>query len=323
MDSGKEVRSMKRRITTMLIVLAMLLGMMPGMAYADDYTFEVKEGLIHGLQGGKAVTGTTISFDPEALFNESMIARYNEIGDFVLAIEDDKCLIESLYCTIDPDGFYRKDIPESRDVAGDVFWIVIEIDGYEYRSKNGIPIVVDLSKHSDILDCNEPRVYSGKAQTQPISVFYQSVGIDEGTDYTVSYKNNINAGTAYLTVTGKGGFIGSITRSFRIDKAANTMTAQGKTVKVKKAKVARKKQTIKPAKYLTIRNARGKLAYKLTGVNKKKFKKFFKVNAKNGNITVKKGLKKGKYTLTIDVTASGNANYLPATKQVTVTVRVK
>jgi len=106
-------------------------------------------------------------------------------------------------------------------------------------------------------------------------------------------------------------------------KNANPMTVQAKKVKIKASKLAKKKQTIKPAKYLTVSNAQGNLAYKLTGVKKKKFKKYFKVNPKNGNITVKKGLKKGTYKLNIDITAAGNGNYLPATKQVTVTIRVK
>ena len=108
-----------------------------------------------------------------------------------------------------------------------------------------------------------------------------------------------------------------------IDDFKVTIKHSTSKVKVKKAKVARKKQTIKPAKYLTIRNARGKLAYKLTGVNKKKFKKFFKVNAKNGNITVKKGLKKGKYKVTATVFAAGNSKYGQATKKRTFKIVVK
>ena len=42
-----------------------------------------------------------------------------------------------------------------------------------------------------------------------------------------------------------------------------------------------------------------------------------------GKITVKKKTKKGTYKLSISVTASGNANYLAATKTVTVTIKVK
>ena len=53
------------------------------------------------------------------------------------------------------------------------------------------------------------------------------------------------------------------------------------------------------------------------------FKKYFKVNKKNGKITVKKGLKKGTYKLKIKVTAAGNANYNAGSKSVTVKIKVK
>ena len=61
----------------------------------------------------------------------------------------------------------------------------------------------------------------------------------------------------------------------------------------------------------------------LASVSKSKFKKYFKVNAKNGKITVKKGLKKGAYTVKVKVSKSGNVNYLPAAKTAKVIVKVK
>ena len=67
----------------------------------------------------------------------------------------------------------------------------------------------------------------------------------------------------------------------------------------------------------------GKLDFKLEKVNKKKFKKYFKVNGLNGNITLRRGLPRGTYKLKINVSASGNANYLAASKTATVTIKVK
>ena len=105
--------------------------------------------------------------------------------------------------------------------------------------------------------------------------------------------------------------------------AANPITAKAKKVTVKASKVKKKNQTIKSAEYLTVSKAQGKLTYKLAKVTKTKFKKYFKVNASTGKITVKKGLKKGTYKLKIKVTAAGNTNYLSGTKSVTVKVIVK
>lgn len=42
--------------------------------------------------------------------------------------------------------------------------------------------------------------------------------LKKGTDYTVSYGKNVNAGTGTLTITGKGNYTGKITRKFTIKK---------------------------------------------------------------------------------------------------------
>ena len=69
--------------------------------------------------------------------------------------------------------------------------------------------------------------------------------------------------------------------------------------------------------------ARGKVTYRLTGVKKAKFKKYFKVSKKTGNITVSKKLKKGTYKLKISAMAAGNNWYNKATTGAKVIVKVK
>lgn len=52
--------------------------------------------------------------------------------------------------------------------------------------------------------------------------YYPSVeldGLNNNTDYTVSYENNINVGIATVTITGRGNYKGSIVRSFQITQA--------------------------------------------------------------------------------------------------------
>ena len=106
-------------------------------------------------------------------------------------------------------------------------------------------------------------------------------------------------------------------------KANNPLSVKGKTVKLKRKKLARKKQTIKAKKAFIIKNAVGTVSYKLVKVKKAKYKRFFKINRKTGKITVKKKLKKGTYKLKIKVSAAGNAKYNPGSKTVTVKVKVK
>lgn len=63
------------------------------------------------------------------------------------------------------------------------------------------------------------KTYTGKAQTQSITVKYRNKTLKNGKDYTVSYQNNINAGTAYVIIKGKGSYSGTVKRSFKINPA--------------------------------------------------------------------------------------------------------
>jgi len=106
-------------------------------------------------------------------------------------------------------------------------------------------------------------------------------------------------------------------------KKAQPMTLKAKTVKLKAKTLKKKALKVKISKALTIKNAQGTKSYKITKVSKAKFKKYFKINAKSGQITVKKKLKKGTYKVTIQVTAKGNANYKAGSKKKVVTFKVK
>lgn len=63
------------------------------------------------------------------------------------------------------------------------------------------------------------KTYTGKAQMQSITVKYRNKTLKNGKDYTVSYQNNINAGTAYVIIKGKGSYSGTVKRSFTIKPA--------------------------------------------------------------------------------------------------------
>ncbi len=106
-------------------------------------------------------------------------------------------------------------------------------------------------------------------------------------------------------------------------KKAQPMTVKAKTVKLKAKKLKKKKQTVARKKAMTIKNARGKLTFKKVKVNKKKYAKKFIVNKKTGKITVKKGVKKGLYKVTVKVRAAGNGTYKAGSKTVVVKIRVR
>lgn len=66
------------------------------------------------------------------------------------------------------------------------------------------------------------RPYSGKAITPKPTVTYGFGTLQEGRDYTLRYSNNVKAGTASITIDGKGNYYGSRTVSFVIRKATKS-----------------------------------------------------------------------------------------------------
>ena len=62
-------------------------------------------------------------------------------------------------------------------------------------------------------------IYDGKAKTPGVTVKDGTKTLVNGTDYTVKYSNNVNVGTATVTVTGKGNYTGSKSTNFKINAA--------------------------------------------------------------------------------------------------------
>ena len=58
--------------------------------------------------------------------------------------------------------------------------------------------------------------YTGYAICPAVTAYINNIVLREGVDYTVSYYNNVNVGTATVTITGTGGYSGIRTTTFRI-----------------------------------------------------------------------------------------------------------
>ena len=87
------------------------------------------------------------------------------------------------------------------------------------------------------------KAYTGKAIKPAVTVTFGGVTLKKGTDYTVSYKNNVQAGTATVVVTGKGSYTGTAKKTFKITKR-NLAKA---TVTLAKESYAYTGKAIKPA----------------------------------------------------------------------------
>lgn len=77
--------------------------------------------------------------------------------------------------------------------------------------------------------------YTGRAITPSPAVKLGGRTLEKGADYTLSYRNNVNAGTAQVVVTGKGNYQGTRTVSFKIVKPAAPKPNVSSTVYITKS----------------------------------------------------------------------------------------
>ena len=67
--------------------------------------------------------------------------------------------------------------------------------------------------------------YNGQAQTPDVSVKDGSADLAKDQDFSVSYTDNLNAGTATATIVGIGNYSGQVVKTFTIQKANLVVTA--------------------------------------------------------------------------------------------------
>ena len=69
--------------------------------------------------------------------------------------------------------------------------------------------------------------YDGKAKTPSVTVKVGGKTLKKDTDYTVSYSNNTKVGTAKVTITGKGNYTGSVSKTYSIKNNFKKATISG------------------------------------------------------------------------------------------------
>ena len=143
--------------------------------------------------------------------------------------------------------------------------------------------------------------YDGKAKKPQVKITNGDVLLTEGTDYQLSYSNNVKAGTAKLTIKGIGLYSGTIQKTFKIVKAKNEIKAANRVITWSE----------KGNSFSLKASAKEKAKISYRSDNKK-----ITVNSKG---TVKVAAKYiGKATLTLK--SSATDNYSSVTKKITITV---
>ena len=89
---------------------------------------------------------------------------------------------------------------------------------------------ISISKASVTLSTST-YAYDGKAKKPGVTVKLNGKTLKNGTDYTVSYSNNTKVGTAKVTITGKGNYTGSVSKTFKIKNKFKKATVSGISTK--------------------------------------------------------------------------------------------
>ena len=85
---------------------------------------------------------------------------------------------------------------------------------------------ISISKASVTLSTST-YAYDGKAKTPSVNVKVNGKTLKKDTDYTVSYSNNTKVGTAKVTITGKGNYTGSVSKTYSIKNNFKKATISG------------------------------------------------------------------------------------------------
>lgn len=146
-------------------------------------------------------------------------------------------------------------------------------------------------------------VYDGYEKTPEVTVVLDGKTLTSGTDYTVSYQNNVSVGTASVTITGdEVHYTGTVTKSFSIKKRTQALYVKQtytKTYGDKAFTIAVSSQA-----------GAGKLRFKSSN------KSVATVNSKTGKVNIK-----GTGRTIITVTAAATTSYAKTTAEVTVNVK--
>ncbi len=123
------------------------------------------------------------------------------------------------------DSPYTTDNPSFTDIG--VYTVNYKVNKENYEEVSGQATVNITKPTTHLSDCTitiDPTSYDydGTAKEPTITVEYGSTVLTPGEDYTVSYDDNVNAGTVTVTATGneENGYSGELTGTFTINPAS-------------------------------------------------------------------------------------------------------
>ena len=121
-------------------------------------------------------------------------------------------------CTVDKNG----NVTAFKTGTGYVT-VTASANGYDSVSKDVKIVVSKKSLNNGLLTLSETSyVYDGTYKKPTATVTFGGKVLQEGKDYTISYRNNLNVGVTTVIATGMGDYTGYTSKNFTITKRAMT-----------------------------------------------------------------------------------------------------
>ncbi|MCD8019852.1 MAG: leucine-rich repeat domain-containing protein [Clostridiales bacterium] len=172
-----------------------------------------------------------------------------------------------------------------------------------YAAENSLTFITYITNYEVTL-ASESYTYDGLAKEPEVTVSYGTNVLTKVTDYIVSYDNNVNAGTATVTVTGTGSYAGTVTKTFTISGGSASKEQQTIAAVIAPTSInVNEKATISAT-------AKGALSYSSSNTSVAKV-------SSSGVVT---GISAG--TATITIKAAATAEYYAASKTLTIKVNM-
>lgn len=185
---------------------------------------------VKALKSGKVTLTVQDKYNPEAKCSSEIYVDILESPAVYVSFWDRYANYDGTEHSVDVDVYsdmfkieegtdYQVTYDGDRVNAGTVKVMVTGIGKYSGTTTGEMvinPVNVKNPQVSDALAADKYQ-YDGKEKKPGMVMSYQGMSLKEGKDYTLSYSNNVQPGTATVTVTGIGNYTGTFYRSFIIE----------------------------------------------------------------------------------------------------------
>ncbi|MBP5420691.1 MAG: InlB B-repeat-containing protein [Bacteroidales bacterium] len=182
--------------------------------YAHWENFVVDEG-----------SNCRLATDGEELVWTSMT---NEDMSHAVTFMDGETTLLTEYVKVAENAHAVEPIVPTKDGLSFVGWMLNdEVYDFSTAVTGDITLTAVWAKNltADNIADIDAQTYTGSAIEPEVVVTDGETTLALGTDYTVVYSDNINAGTATVTITGIGNYSGTVEKTFTINRAEPTYTA--------------------------------------------------------------------------------------------------